>query len=152
MKWQRAATATAALALVVAACNQAPRSAGDPDNPPGTTARVQDSSGSLVERDSEAQPGALGNVSTRDECLAPSEPPADPVDSEELVYDAHDAREGGAEPPELGEFLAFHTRLPDIDRAVDPARAHLGGMAAQWPASRWLSVASHGFRAWRRLP
>ena len=53
-------------------------------------------------------------------CLAASDPPFDPPDSAAYVYDCHDSRETGAVPPVLGEFVAFHTRLPDADTARDP--------------------------------
>lgn len=66
-------------------------------------------------------------------CLAPSEPPANPVDSEELVYNCNDCREEGAEPEALDEFVAFYTRLPDTDLAQDPRRESVhpisGGLA-----------------------
>ncbi len=117
MRWQRATTAIVALTLLLAACSQASESR---DDDRGDSTRASDPSGSVIGGDSGTQSSAVGDVSARDECLAPSEPPANPVDSEELVYDAHDAREVGAEPPPMGEFVAFHTRLPYADRAVDP--------------------------------
>jgi len=130
MPWQRTATAVGVVVILVTACTSAPGSeVGDPATTTITTTAAGD--GPLMDGDSEAQPGAPRGGSGRDECLAPSEPPANPVDSGELVYDAHDSREVGAEPPELGEFLAFHTRLPDIDRAVDPRRESMHPISGQ---------------------